>query len=247
MTTKPTLDHVIARWTRIGVLFGGSADATTPDLERLLLDTARSAPGHARLFTSAVSWLARYDVFVARHRLKRLVRDELEPESGPVLGLILDLAIRHGASPTLNIAGNLCGRADPPRPLFDVHASSDVRRRLAERTACDAARARGLWAPDVSIKDDALRPGWWIVQRNPSYAERAIRKGDLRCTVLEALRRDAPGQAVASEQALMGLCAANRPAVAAALDDLEREGLRLRQIDPTDRRRHRIVLNGDTA
>jgi len=244
---KLTIDHVIARWTRIGVLFGGSASAKTPDLERLLLDTARLAPGSARLFTLAVSWLACYDVFVARHRLKRLIRDELQVDARPVLGLMLDLAVAHGASPTLNIAGRLCGRADPPRPLFDVHASSEVRRRLAKRTACAGGRSRGLWTPDVAIKDDALRPAWWIVERNPAYTARAIRKGDLRCTVLEALRHDARGQTVESEQALIRLCAANRPAVSAAIDDLEREGLRLRRPTQNDRRRHRIALGSTVS
>lgn len=242
--TKPTVDNTIARWARVGVLFGARPSRRSPDLERLLLDTARLAPKNARLFTLAVSWLSEYDSFIARHRLKRLIVDELEANTRPVLGLLLDLAIKHGASRELNIAAKACGKTKTPAPLFDVHSRSETRRNLAKQSACIEAKRRGLWAPDVAIKLDALRPASWIVKRNPQYRERAIRKGDLRCTILETLRRDVPDHELESELALVRLCAAQRPAVSASLDDLDREGLRLRWVDPNDRRRNRIRLPG---
>lgn len=238
----PTLDNTIARWARVGVLFGGRPGRRSPDLERLLLDTARLAGDDARLFTLAITWLSQCDGFVARHRLKRLVRDELEPQSQPSLGLLLDLAIEHGASPTLNLVAKQCGSFADPRPLFAVHASSKTRRELARQTACPQAVQRGLWVPDVELKLDALRPAAWIVDHNPAYADRIVRKGDLRASILETLRHDVPGGKLESEQALVELCAANRPAVSAALDDLEREGIRIRRPDPSDRRRNRIQL-----
>lgn len=239
---SPVLDNTISKWARAGVLFGCAPSRRSPDLERLLLDTARHAPRSARLFVHAVSWLSQYDGFVARHRLKRLILDELETDACPVLGLLLDLAIKHGASRELNIAARCCGKAAPARPLFDVHATTTARRQLARRLACPEAKRRGLAAPDVTIKLDALRPPSWILKRNPSFHQRVVRKGDLRSTILETLRYDAHEQALDSESALVQLCAANRPAVSAALDDLEREGLNLRHRDPNDRRRHRIQL-----
>lgn len=87
-----------------------------------------------------------------------------------------------------------------------------------------------------------LRPPAWIIRHNPGFRDRAIRKGDLRCTILETLRRDVPGGELGSEKALVALCAANRPAVSRALDDLELEGIQLRHPDPDDRRRTRIRL-----
>jgi len=242
MVKRLSMDQVIAQWVRVGVLFAGRRSRHAVDPERLLLETACLAPGSARLYAAAVSWVSRYDSFIARHRLKRLIADELEPTSRAALGLLLDLAIKHGASRTLNIAAEVCGKCDAPYPLLDVHARSATRRRLARRSACPEALRRGLWAPDVEIKRDALRPASWIIAQNPTFRERAIRKGDLRCTILETLRRDAPARELASEQALTRLCAAQRVAVRAALDDLEIEGVRLRRDDPTDRRRTRIRL-----
>ncbi|MBI1337327.1 MAG: hypothetical protein GC164_10240 [Phycisphaera sp.] len=241
--TKPTIDNTIARWSRVGILFGARPSRRTPDLERLLLDTALVAPHYARLFTLSVTWLSQYDSFIARHRLKRLINDELEQEARPILGLILDLAIKHGATPTLNTAGKECGSFDEPRPLFEVHARSAARKHLAKTNSCPEAIRRGLWAPDVDLKLDALRPATWIIQNNPELVDRAVRKGDLRCTILETLRHDTQGEELDSELALVRLCAANRPAVSAALDDLECEGFRIRRTDPKDRRRYHIELH----
>lgn len=226
------------------MLFGTTPSRRSPDLERLLLDTVRLAPTNARLFVLAVTWLSQYANFVARHRLKRLVLTELEPEARPVLGLILDLAIQHGAAGNLNIAANVCGKATPPRPLFDIHASSDTRRQFAQRAACAAAKRRDLWTADVDLKLDALRPASWILEKNPSFRERAIRKGDLRATILETLRHDIPGHEVPSELTLVNLTAANHLAVSAALDDLELEGACHRRPNAEDRRRHQVQLLG---
>lgn len=241
--TPANLDNTMARWARIGVLFGIRPSRRSPDLERLLLDTARLAPVNARLFSLAVSWLSQYSNLVARHRLKRLVRDELERVARPVLGLILDLAIKHGAARNLNIAAKACGKAKETRVLFDIHAGSAARRRLAQTTACPEAKCRGLWAPDVDPKLDALRPAAWILTNNPGYRDRAIRKGDLRATILVVLRLDVTENELNCELALADLCAANRTAVKAALDDLEFEGVCMRRRDPQDHRRYRIYLS----
>lgn len=241
---KPeTLDHLIARWSRAGILFGQRPARTSPDPERLLLATARLIPQSPRLYQHVIAWLSQYDCFIARHRLKRLILDELEPAHRPALGLILDLAIEHGASRELNKAANECGQLTEPQPLFAIHQTSPLRRDLARRTASPTAIQRGLWAPEIELTLDALRPVNWIIQHNPSYRERAIRKGDLRCTILETLARDTPDQALPSELDLVRLCAANRPAVSAALNDLAREGITLRHADPEDGRRHRIELS----
>lgn len=80
MTTTST--NIIERdWARLGVLFGCGPSGDTPDLDRLLLAAARACPGDARLLPVVVTWLVEYGGFVARHRLKRLVQDELAPDT----------------------------------------------------------------------------------------------------------------------------------------------------------------------
>jgi hypothetical protein len=61
------LDIVAAGWTRLGVMLNVTPARHTPDLERLILDTARIASSNSRLFLLAASWLARYGDYVARH------------------------------------------------------------------------------------------------------------------------------------------------------------------------------------
>src|ERR1051325_10914724 len=96
--SKRLLDSVAAGWARLGAMLNVKAAARTPDLERLLLDTARVASANFRLFMLAASWLAEYGDYVAKHRLARLIGDELEREYRPALGLTLEWAKDHGDS-----------------------------------------------------------------------------------------------------------------------------------------------------
>jgi len=226
---EPDLDNTIARWTRLGVLFGSRPARSSPDLERLLLDTARLAPASARLFYLAVTWLSQYGNFVARHRLKRLVETELTASQQPVLAVLLALAVKHGASRELLIAADVCNRAVEAGPLFEVHRHHLLLPDLARHYACPEGLRWNLWLPDEPLKLDALRPVAWILKHNPGYRDRIVRKGDLRASILLTLDHDVAGDHVESETALARMCSANRIAVRHALDDLEHEGYALRR------------------
>ena len=238
---KHEIDNLIRDWARVGVLFGTRPSASSPDLERLLLNTARHAHAEPRLFSSAVTWLTEFGNFIARHRLKRLAT-ELDPTSKPVLGLLIDLTVKHGATREFRSIAAICGKREEAGPLFEVHASTPARRQLAKNNACPEALKRNLWAPDVEPEPDVLRPASWALDNNPDYFNRIVRKGDLRATILEVLQRDLPDHTADSEVQLAELCGANRPAIRSALDDLEREGFELRSHHPTDRRRTQIQL-----
>ncbi len=229
---KTDLDHTISRWTRLGVLFGSRPARTSPDIERLLLDTARLAPSNARLFYLAVTWLSQYGNFVVRHRLKRLVETQLAHLHQPTLAALLGLAVKHGASKELQIAAEACHAAGEAGPLFEVHHQSRVLADLARRSACPEGLRWNLWLPDEPPKLDALRPAHWVIKHNPSYIDRIVRRGDLRASILLTLQQDVPDGNVDSETALARLCSANRIAIRHALDDLEHEGYILRQSVP---------------
>lgn len=113
--------------------------------------------------------------------------------------------------------------------------------KIARRHACGQSLQWNLWLPDQPPKPDALRPARWIINQNPDYLDRIVRKGDLRCAILLVLRHDTPDGSADSEIALARKCSANRIAVRHALDDLEREGYALRQPQP-GARNIRIVL-----
>ena len=211
-------------WAQVGVLFGCEPSGATPDLERLLLDTARRCHTNTRVLLVAVTWLASYGQFVARHRLKRLALDELEPEYQPVLGLIIEEAVSHGATRDLLIVCAVCTRVAEPRPLAAVQRDGGPLARIAERHASEVSRRWGVWAPPVTPKGDAVRPAAWLLRHNPDFRERIVRKGDLRVSILETLRRDVLGSVAPSESALTRLSGATRTAVRKALASLEMEG-----------------------
>lgn len=222
MKDKAT-NSIERQWTRLGVLFNCRPATVTPDLERLLIATASAAAENARLFPLAVTWLVEYGNFVAKHRLKRLVASEADEGQRAVLGLIIDSAIEHGAPRDLGFALDACLPVEPARSLFEVHRGSPSFERLAERSASVLSRKWGVLAPAVELKPDAIRPVHWLLSRNVGFADRIVRKGDLRCSILETLARDAGGR-IESESALARLCGATRKAVREALDALVLEG-----------------------
>ncbi len=229
---RPTLE---AQWAQLGVLLAAAPAHREVDIERVLLHTARAVSTHARLFGLAITWLVEYSGFVAKHRLRRLVIDELEPAFQPALGLILEEAIERGAQPDLRLAIDVCRPAQLPRPLFVTSQDHPALRTLAEQAASVASKRWGVWAPAADLKKDAIRPASWLLEQNPSLRGRIIRRGDLRCSILETLRHDTQGE-VESESALARLNAATRVAIRKSLRALVLEG-EIRYIDREGRGR----------
>lgn len=236
--SRPTLE---AQWAQLGVLLAVAPAHHEIDLERVLLHTAREVSAHARLFGLTITWLAEYSGFIAKHRLRRLVIDELEPAFQPALGLILEEAITHGAQPDLRLAIEVCRPARPPRPLFAASQDHASLRTLAEQTASAASKRWGVWAPAADLKKDAIRPAAWLLEQNPSLRGRIVRRGDLRCSILETLRHDTHGE-VESESALARLNAATRVAVRKSLQALVLEG-EIRYIDRDGRGRGVAIVH----
>lgn len=230
-------------WARISVLFGCEPSREPPDLERLLVNTARKCPDNVRLLPLAMTWLVEYGQFIARHRLKRLVQTELEPEPQAILGLLIEEAVRHGATRELLIVSKECHPLSPAVPLSRVQRDNASLAHISERRASELAQKWGVWTPAVEPKPDAIRPVTWLLNRNPEYRERIIRKGDLRVSILETLRRDLPGQAAESESALARVSGATRAAVRKATGALQLEGAVSMKTSTANARDHSVCLN----
>lgn len=238
-----SLDARVERdWTRLGVLFNCRMSRQTPDLERLLLDTARACPDNARLLPLVVTWLSQYGQFVARHRLKRLVQTELEPEHSSILGLIVEEAVTAGGTRELLTVSEACEPRRPAGPISRAQRTEASLSEIAKRHASEASARWGAWAPPVEPKPDAIRPVSWLLEHNPELRERIIRKGDLRVSIIETLRRDIPGGSAPSEVALAKLSGATRAAVRKALAALHLEGVVTVGGDATNERGHPVVL-----
>ncbi|MEX2212701.1 MAG: hypothetical protein WD768_01150 [Phycisphaeraceae bacterium] len=233
--------NLIARWVRAGIAFNIGPARHTPDLERLLLKTVRFCEQNSRLFIMVATWLTIYGTYVARHRLKRLALAELTADERAILGLLLESAIDAGATGELRTVLEACAPAAQPRPLFIIDRNK-VTQPLVKKEATAASRRWNLWIQPFELKRNALRTAAWVLATNPAWRDRALRRGDLRCSILESLRHDAPAGRVQSESQLARLCGATRTAVRRALDDLEKEGHTLRTKTRTNRRDQAIYL-----
>jgi hypothetical protein len=228
---KTTLmESVASRWAKLGVMLNVETAQHTPDMERLLLDTARVASTNSRLFILPAGWLTLYSDFVAKHRLVRLILDELEREHRPTLGFLLDwakaAALANGHR--FNQAIDACGNAIDAVPLLEVDRQNTELFRLAEEQASPLSRKWGRWMEDFELKTRALRPAHWIAEQNPSLCERALTGGDLLASAIAEC--EAAGGMIESETELARRCGVSRPAMREAIRRLCLAG-RLRTID----------------
>lgn len=220
------LDNLIAQWARAGAGFNTEPAEGPIDLERLLLDTARQAPASARLLTMAATWLHKYGELIARHRLRRLIDDELEQGARPALGLLLDTAHQGTHPPRFATIIKGLPAAATPAPLFEAERRSQALRDGARKRASDLSQKWGLWTGPIPFKLDALRSPAWVLERNPAFRDRADFRGDLRASILAALTFD-PGSGE-SELALAAASGGSRAQLRQALDNLELTGRVLR-------------------
>lgn len=229
------LDSLISRWTSLGAGFDAEPCAEAIDLERLLLDTARHASCMARLFIMAATWLHIYGDLLAKHRLKRLIRDELELEFQATLGLLLDTA-QQGTHPLeFHSIIRQLEPARQPRPLFESARRTSRMADMAKRKASAISRRWNLWCQPVEFKEDAMRPPSWMMARQPQLRTRADFRGDLRASILAALRHD-PG-AGESEMRLAELAGGSRAQVRNALRNLQMTGrVTSRRVEGANRR-----------
>ena len=233
------LDNLLQRWASIGAGFNIEPADEDIDMEHLLLDTARLAPENARLFTMAATWLHIYGDMIAKHRLKRLIHDALEPKAQPILGLLLDTA-QQGTHPLeFETVIKQLEPATEPMPLFISHRRNAKLAQLAKRRASDTSRRWNLWCQPIEFKLDAIRPAKWIIQRHPALRTRADFRGDLRASILASLRYD-PG-AGDSEMKLAQLSGGSRTQVRSALANLQMTG-RVRTRPATGANRREINL-----
>ena len=210
---------IAAQWSRLGVLFNVSPSRQTPDLERLLIDTAGGIPDNPRLFTMAATWLGRYGRLVAKRRLIRMVGKLQDANAVAALGLLLDTVGAMCHTDALDAVRSACRPAPMPMPLFTVDRVSPGLAEFARARASGLSKRWNLWAEAIELKVDAIRPLDWIMEKNPSLQVRAVFAGGLRCSALACLQHDVPSQA--SEAELARLCGVTRKAMHEALDHLE--------------------------
>ncbi len=215
-------DDTIGAWAALGIAFDAPPRGHAPDLERLLLSTARQLPGLPRLLPTVVTWLRIYGDAVACHRLRRLVAEELQPSERPVLGLLLTLA-DHGVRPA-RFATVLRGLRPcaAPRPLFSVEAETPSLAARARRRASPESLRWGLWTEPLEARPDVVLPAHAILARNPRLRVALDLRGDLRASVLASLHHDVDART--SESALARAAGGSRAQVRNALSNLELTG-----------------------
>lgn len=231
------LSDVINQWTRVGVAFDTPVAARSPDLERLIIHTAQCLPQDPQLFIGAASWLSTYPLFVAKQRLEALIRQTTTFVHRSELGLLLSTVQQVSGTKHFKDTIALCEPADPSRPLYDVAHHLLAWRRAAEVEASPLSKRWGLWCQPFELKHDAIRPASWVIRHNTTYFDRAVFRGDLRLSLLLALRQE-PSLGI-SELHLSKMCGVHRSAVRHALEGLEQACYVRRE---SSGKRHGIVV-----
>jgi hypothetical protein len=231
---------VLSRWRSLGVHFDVASARGTPDLERLLLDTASLLPRNARLFHTTVAWLRRHGDAIARHRLRRLIATEPDHDALPALALLLDSA-DEGEHPArfAAVIGDL-RPADVPHPLFDVERATATLVERARRRASAVSLRWHLWAEPAEPRQDVLAPSMTVMEKHPRLRLATDFRGDMRASVMAALLHDPDSGN--GETSLAAAAGGSRAQVRNALANLELTG-RARRVRTPGIRRTRIVVD----
>ncbi len=238
--------HILTKWAQLGLIFDVAPLGETPDLERLLLETARHLPHNPRLLTLPATWLSAYALCVAKLRLAHLADHELEPEHIGPLGLLLETAQEAAGGDPFRDAIDVCAarleRLDPePKPLFVKSRGPTALAALAEQNASPISRRWRHWAQAVELRPEAVRSPRRVMAINPELQRRADLLGDLRCSIIETLRHDP--EAGRSAMELQRRChLKSYPPVLQALKQLERSGTIERIAEGTSKRIRLIEL-----
>ena len=232
--------HVLTQWAQLGAIFDVAPLGETPDVERLLLETARHLPHNPRLLSLPATWLVEFAFCVAKLRLAHLAEHELETEHLGPLGLLLESAQEAMGDEPFRDAIDVCAarleRADPePRPLFALSRRRSALAALAEKHASPVSQRWRHWAQPVELRPEAVRSPRWVMARNPELQRRADLLGDLRCSIIETLRHDP--EAGRSAMELQRRChLRSYPPVLNALKQLERSGTIERIVEGASKR-----------
>lgn len=216
------LHNLLAAWARLGMEIDVDPASQTPDVEFLLLDTARLLPEMARLLPISVTWIALCEQLIARHRLAVLASTIPDVEQSACLGLMLDFARAKTHTRHLTLPIGACRPLHRPAPLLRIERGPEYME-LAELEASPISRRWGLLAPEPDLKDDAIRPMEWIAAANPDLRIRAMLSGTLSASLMAALSADS--SIGVSESALARACQTTRRSIRRSLDQLELSGL----------------------
>ena len=159
-----TLELAWSQWTAIGVAGTHATGRTIVDPEALLLATLAVGRSDARLFDEALDWVAANAQSLDMARLRRLGK-RATPEQHRLLGLVAQVAIKHGAKSGFNQiawAGLLAREQQgdySPEPLFRSQRSDAEAWAQVDQQFADAGFLRS--SPDLrgmSRNPDATRP-----------------------------------------------------------------------------------------
>ena len=220
------IDRIVDHWRDAGVLYEGSDPsgrrARSLDVERLIIDTVRMMAYMPRLFNTSATWLNAYGDLVAKHRLKRLVTDDLDASLQPALGALLDTAQESQIPREFASVVATLRPADVPQSLFAVVRGNEVFTTHAKQRTGEVGRRWRVYLIDEPLRPKVLRPAAWIMKRHPDFVLRADFKGDLRASVMASLAFDEGADE--SELALARAAGGSRAQIRKALDNLEMTG-----------------------
>ena len=213
------LNYVLSKWRKLGTSFNVEPCKETPNIENLIILSARYIPEFSRLLPMLEAWLSKYEVLVCRHHLARMVSQLQDQKSSAILGYLFSRLRAKTESKHFNIVIKQCKPLFQPEPLFHVDQKNDKTKAFAERFSEPEAIEWGLWASHERPYESAIMDSTWLMKENPTLHYRALFSGKLQATIISVLlESEDHGQ---SETRLSKACNVTRVALRDALEHLD--------------------------
>jgi hypothetical protein len=183
-----SVDQIHTEWARIGGGFTVRCARHRIDLEDLIVRTCTLAPGDARLFWVAASWLAAHHNLLNTRRFGRRLAHQEAALTSAVAGALCSVALELAPSAfQLRSVVKHCRPLAESRPLFDALAASPVLVRIVREGSLPIFERWGFWQHEITMKLDAIRPIGWILAHCPEFRMRALFGAELEAEIVDLL------------------------------------------------------------
>jgi predicted transcriptional regulator len=174
------------KWAKFGWMVTEPVFQGDVDLEELIAETTFGARHDGRLMKWLLTWFRDFGDLVNKKRLLRFIKQA----DTAVLGVVIDVAIQHGADKNFKTILAKCKPLKPAevfqKGMDEITIYTEGQKEYGKKEY----RKWGFYCTMLEFYDDAKRTREWVLKNNRLLAIRAIFGVSIRSEIINALEQN---------------------------------------------------------